>query len=256
MSRIDDALEESAFTGRWSYALQPTVGINFQQASFLYAMLPSWACRTWTISLNAMQFASGTLNPGLVVPPANQVDTVNGQYQARVTWGVDGSLDTAIVDWPWGGCTICVQGSNVRVDVLANAPSDPVPLLSAFLAPVPAVQTAVVAPVFTPPTAFIAASSSVRFNVPPRASSYRYWLRATSTTPSPGTLVLTQEVGLATIVKFDGTFPDPVGTNSVYSQQNQAGYIPLCKEAEFVRVQNTSATTGQTVGVSFLLDMG
>lgn len=257
MSSLDDALIESAQFGRWSFSLVPTMSGGFQAGNMLYAQIPSWATRSWSINLCSMQFQSGTLNPALVnVPPANQVDTFNGQYQARINWGVDGSLDTAIVDWPWGGCTICVQAAQVRVDVLANFPSDPVPILSGFLAPVPPVQTAVTAPTFTPPSAFIALSTSFRFNIPARASAYRVSVRGSTTPPVGATLVLTEEVSVATVVKFDGTFPEVAGVGSAFSQQNQAGYIPLVKEAEYVRVNNTSATIGQSVAITFLLDMG
>jgi len=256
MSALDDALIQSAQFGRWSFTLVPTIGGGFQAANMLNAQIPSWATRSWSINLNAMQYQGGILALGNSAPPANQIDTQNGQYQARITWGVDGALDSTIVDWPWGGCTICVQAAQLRLDVLANFPSDPVPLLSGFLAPVPPVQTAVTAPVFSPPAAFIAAVTQVRFVIPPRAAAYRISVRGLATPPAGNSLTLTEEVGAATVVKFDGGFPENAGIQSAFSQENQAGYIPLVKEAEFIRVNNTSATTGQTVLITFLLDMG
>ena len=258
MSRMDDELERQARFGRWSFSVVPLNVASFQANSLLYTLGPAWASRSWTINLNKMTYQSGPLDPTLTAFPLdNQVAADQPQYQARVVWGVDGVLETAVLDWPWAGGTLCVQGATVRVDVLANLPQLPLPTLSGSLTPVPPVQTAVTNPVLTLALA-LAVSSNGRVAVPARATAYRYYVRPTSsaTAPATGTLTFQEEDATATVVKFDGLFPDALGTSSVYSQQNQQGYIPLARGATFVRVFNTSATVTQVVSIQFLLDMG
>jgi hypothetical protein len=258
MSRVDDELEKAQFRGRWSFSVVPQNVPNFQSNSLVYTQVAPWCSRQWTLSLNKMTYQQGVLDPALVAFPLdNQVNASASSYQARVVWGVDGAMETAIVDWPWGGCTICLVAANIRVDVLANLPQEPLPTLSASLSPWPRVQTAIAAPVFTTGVNLAALGGDAKVAVPSRAAAYRFYVAPSSaaTAPAAGVLTFQQEDANGNLVKFDGLFADPAGPPGIYRQENQAGYIPLAKDATFVRVISTSSAS-QQVRIQFLLDMG
>lgn len=255
MSAIDDVLMEAAGNGRWSFTSQPTPGQQLSSSSLLYTNVPSWATRSWTVNLTQMRYSGGPL-VAAGGPSDNQVNTFT--FQARVVWGVDGALETALLDYPWAGCTFCVQAATVRVDILSvtvlNAFAQP--LLQGFLSPQPAVQTAIVAPQLTLGPLSINPVASQLYAVPSRACAYRVLLGLTLPGPVPtpaNSISLQQEDGaVGAVVSVDGTFPPTAGD----SMQNRAGYYPLSRSAQFVRITNTSATLQTAVGVQFLLDMG
>lgn len=256
MSLLDDALAQSASRGRWSFATPagPT-GVAFTANSMLYAELPSWAARCWTVNLCGFEYQSGTI-ANSAIPTANNVNTQI--FQASIQWGVDGALETAIVDYPWTGCTFCVTAATVRVDLLSTTilqANQPQPLLRGFLAPVRrSTGRTIVSPTLTLFPTGVLALSNVKFAIPTRAAAYRIAVQG-ATTPPQGTLGLDQEDAFGNVYQLDGQYP-PLAVPVSDQMSNRAGYNPIHPQATVVRVQNSSSTTPFVVVLSFLLDLG
>lgn len=258
MSRRDDAMEVAARLGRWSFSVDVPVGAVFAGSGLLYSgPLDTELCTPWTVSLNAMRYHGGPL-PGSLTDPArmldNQITNLDAAYQARVAWGVDGAMESVTVDYPFGGCTFGVLGSNVRVDVFTVnqvSAGATTPRLSGFLSPCPNVITTVTAPQFTSGVQVLAVLGGAVYAVPPRASAYRVFT-ALSLIPAATSLRLNEAKSDGTIVKRDGTAP----TLTEDTQSNEAGYHVLHPFAQYVTIDNLSATQLAVVGVIFQLDMG
>ena len=255
MSRRDDELEQSSQVGRWSFQIQPAQNQVFLASSLLYAQLPTWAARSWTVNLCAMLYSSGPLPRGATIPTANQVNTFT--FQVRVVWGNDGALDTVLMYYPWGGCTFTVQGASVRVDILSAAAlgADAQPLLAGFLSPVPPVQVVPTSPVLTQGPVVLASGGAANFlfPIPARACAYRPF--SGSVVPTLSQVLLEQLEPLAlSVVSYDGNFPTSLTAD--YEMQNRAGFIPVHRSATLLRTTNTSATNTSAVGVQWLLDVG
>lgn len=259
MGTIERALQLAHDQGRWSFSFdvpQGTVLSPVQSLDMLYTTMDAHYARIWTINLSAMRYHGG---PVAAIPAGsggtldNVVDLSPG-YKALVTWGVDGSMDTATIDYPLGGCTICVQASTVKVGIISiNSPgSANTPTLSGFLAPAPSVQTTVTAPQLSTGVQTIPATGAFSFAVPHRAASFRL-VKQSATLLTPGVLqILEERADLATVTKDDGTWP---GANDL-TAQNQAGYYPLHPLSEYVTIFNSSVAPVNFIGLTFQLDMG
>jgi hypothetical protein len=69
--------------------------------------------RCWRVQLSQLVFAGFAVDPnGLWIT----IPTL-----ARVTWGVDGVLHVADVDWPQGGSSFVVSGDFVQIDLVVGA---------------------------------------------------------------------------------------------------------------------------------------
>lgn len=255
----DRELERAMRNGKWTFSLQPTANQPLAQASVLYTAMDPWLAQSWTVGLCGMTFSSG--NP--TAPPTgsggtsdNQVD-VQPNYKVRVLWGVRDVMEAIVCDYPWAGCTFMVQASTVRVDLLSPNQVSPTipPTLSGFLVPAACAQTAIVAPVFTSGTQAIAAGGNFAFAVPKRACAYRLFHALTGTLTN-NTIQANEEDSTGVVIKNNHTWPNASGgIPTDFSQQNQAGYIPLHPLSEYLRLSN-SAVGIATVGVQFLLDVG
>ncbi len=252
-------LEEAHGNGRWSFAVRPTTvatgGAPFVAGNLLYVNMSPWAARQWTINLCRMRFAGGPL-PFAGQPPDNQVDT-SPRYRARILWGVDGALDTALVDYPWGGCTIGVTAAMLQVDILADVVpvGTAAPQLAGFLTPSANVITTVTAPLYTVDVA-VPANTQVTVNLPARCSGYRVtYFQAPLSAINVFSFLEVDNTGA--LVQDDGFSPGVVGVErSADSQSNRSGYIVTHPRAVALAVLNTSLGAINRVTFSFLLDLG
>jgi len=261
MSMIS-ALQRAQATGRWSYSVVPIqaqgTGLPFTQGDFLYTNMPAWYARAWSINLNAMRYTGGNLTFGNAQPTDNQVD-VTPLYRARVEWGVDGSTESVLVDYPPSGCTLHVQGAFVRVGLLTvnqiPAFGQPVPKLSGFICPSPTVIGPIVAPTLTTELVTVPAIGSVRVPVPARATAYRF-------APSPGAIAVAaftmSQESSANIKIRDAVYPSVVSTSPAQEDQqgNRAGYYSLGPQTQFIFMQGSGAGGGGQGYLQFLLDLG
>lgn len=253
------AMAKCQAEGKWGYAQQWALRAD----GILTAQLPSWMARSWTITLGSFRYTGGPLS---AIPPVtsndpgtNNADTQTSQRTfARIDWGVDSGRETAYVDWPWGGCTFQVQAALVRVTQIGVTARNNtrLPLLNAFMAPVPNARGAIgqLGPTYTYGPIAQALGTTVVYPIPPRASAYRI---------IPDTAASAQ---LALIVNqmYGGVaFTGPLDWNSesiTYAETNihtwpqRALFVPL--HPEMAAIQITTPGSGFGGWIQYLLDLG
>lgn len=144
--------------------------------------------RAWLVTLGALE-----PHGGIVGGDAGSVDReliAQLGLMALVQWGTGNAMETALVDWPIGGCTFAVNGRQVRLfaqhEPFVLTAGTIRPQASGFIAPSTHGRTFVTPPTFTTDaqtTDLTAAGNFMDFEVPKRARAYRLtgWLDATNT---------------------------------------------------------------------------
>lgn len=221
----------------------------------------------WRVTLAGQRVApdQGPLVAG--TPPDNQVN-VNQGAQAFITWG--NSIDeSALIDWPWGGCTFVVHGRQCNVS-MANAPAlyTATNIKATFGAfATPAMGHAGGGPVersgprLTTPETAVAVGGFERIAVPRRAVGYRLISTlgpsVTGVSPSTGYNAATQQEDfLGTVVQFD--YDGAFGLGDICSPSAASRWWPLHPACEMVRVTPNAGNAAGTsiVALQFMLDLG
>jgi len=249
------ALDEATRTGRWSFSVQSRLDATpFFAEDLLSMQMANVMALPWTVNLNAFQYSGGLLASGASVPTSNQTNSAQ-RVTVRVYWGVDGSTEEALIDYPARGCTFQLQASMLRLSLFHQGiVGATAPKLSGFLSPNPRVIVPIAGPTFTA-VVTLAALAQTNVPIPVRAVAYRWFI--VNTVVAANDLVLEQlavDAGAVVLCQRDFSAPFVGGDDQL--QGNRAGYIPINSIAQFIRLTNGNLTLSRSFGIQFLLDLG
>lgn len=214
-------------------------------------------------------FNAATATPAGQPPEAfASVFNLLGGY-VRVTWGLGNAMERAYVDYPFGGCTIQVTGSFVRVELPPNrviVASAATPSYGGFVAPAIAGRQLGRPNTLTSGTVnLVALNGTHSFAVPPRARGYRLYTDALPPASlSQGLTVIQQsfQSSLATVTfdddsafVFQGDLVSAAGSPGVQMHAQDTSYQDLDPRTEFVQLNNLNPTQALSVGVVWQLDL-
>ena len=264
---FEQELIESQLTGRWSFTFTvPAAGLGqppgpYQQAQLLSADLPAYASRSWTVTLLAWQYSSGVLATAgelAGTPPENQTfsgaTSVNPGLKVAVQWGVDGSMENALVDYPARGCTFQLTGGGIRIGLtgVQTPNASPTPIVGGFLTPTPRTSLGPICnPTYTIPVQLAPVGGNLLIPIPRRAVAYQAFTAEPTLTAS---FALDQVNSQDVIISRDGVFPFAVGTPPI-PYETASDYIRLLPSAQYVSIFNLDSLAARVIGIRFLLDL-
>jgi len=292
-TRLEAAVREAMARGQTGFK-GPAPSLFGQQV--LSVVMPAQdESVPWIITLCAQQYASGSLPVTPLLPPSNTVQTgfnlgtaspagqppesfaasgggfaLGGPY-VKVYWGLGNATEYAYVDYPFGGCTIQVTGSIVRVELPPNrviVASASVPQYGGFVVPAIAGRQMGRPNTLTTATQFLNFSGgTATFAVPPRARGYRLYTDSVLGLVTRGISVFQQSwQGFAqTIVVdddsatpgFQGDIVGSFASPGVQLHAQDTSFQDLDPRTELLNLVNLNSTLGQTfsVGVVWQLDL-
>ena len=238
---------------RLSFQVQMPANSFIAQSDLLNVDVPPALARSWTLTLVGYRYSNGPIafpaSPGgSYTRNTDNATSGPGSLAVQLTWGVDGVMETALVDYPTHGGCIQLFGGNIRVGIVVNGFStgNTPPIVGGFLAPAMRSSLGAIAnPTFSGIPTTIIASTFIIVPAPRRAVAYRLYYNSNGAmTPD---IFVTQLDDGANQVEVDQMGLTPVPSDS---------YVPLNNRAQYLRIDNINATTARTVGVVWLLDIG
>jgi hypothetical protein len=257
----DRDLEQYLIGARLSFAVQMPANSFATQADLLNVDTPAWCARAWTLVLKGYQYSQGPVafpsSPGgSFTRNSDNATSGAGSISVQLTWGVDGVMETALVDYPTHGGCVQLIGGNIRVGLVVSGFStgNTPPLVGGYLAPVTRSSLgAITNPTYSLNPQTIPNLNFITIPAPRRAVAYRIYQQDVIVTA--GDITVLQEDDGANVVQAD--FPDVTG---IMTGSGGGGvpseYTPLNNRAQYLRVSNANATNPRTVGVVWLLDIG
>lgn len=251
-----NALQLAWRRGRWSFVVTPPLSI-VPLADLLTTRMEPWEARPWTVTLARWQYSGGPLPRGNAFPPENQLDT-SPRYRARVTWGVDGASELALVDYPPRGVTFQVSAANIQVAIDSEVvPTEAVPTLSGFLAPGTRNRDGDGAPTFTTAEQAVGTGAAQATPIPSRAFGYRFVLVATPALAPATPICELRQLDQDLVLEAHDAIVTASNAVAVTEdlQGQRRGWFPLMPTAQLVQVNNITTVT-INYRLQFLLDMG
>lgn len=262
----EEMLSASAARNNWGQAFNL---YNNAAASVLNVDLPAWMARPWTLNLLRYRYSGGPLASGVGVASNPDAQTVGDDTKVRIDYGVDGALESVLVDYPRQGGTLQFHAAVIRVYFIAPAiastslpPGGIIPLsplVGAFLTPHARGQlTDWQPPTLTLPGVAVAtAPASSYVQVPVRAKAYRL-------TPVPGAGTLGNQLTVfqctGTGARFGQDYSgETIGVEDfagppAHIYMFRENWIPLEHNIEQLELQSSGAA--QNVRPQFLIDLG
>jgi len=245
---------------RLSFSVQLPASSTAGQSDLLVVDLPPYMSRPWTLNLLGFRYAFGPiigfgaqLAGQATIATADVTTSGAGAVKVLLTWGVDGSVERAVMDYPPHGGSLQMTAGSIRVGVaiegfVGSTGSTP-PLVGGFIAPSPhssATAANGVTPQYTYGSQAIGSAQNKILTIPKRACAYRIYYTDVGFTTSDIDLAQLDQTG--TIMQWDGLAPPASPAASVQ-------WIPLNAQAQYVRLTNNAAG-GRIVSAIFLLDLG
>lgn len=256
---------EAYARGRLGFTLDIPVGTNTFNRQVLSVETAAEDAQEWTLTLCAVRYAAGTLNAAFIGDPDHQVASqffpISNLLKVRIEWGVDGTYEHAVIDYPTRGASISLCAASVRVSIefTTRFSTTVVPILGGFLTPFGKRQGSD----FDAPTLTVEADLAASpgntptfVAIPDRARAYRVMIGMTDAQLVGSSQLSVQQVdGLtgATIFSNDG-----IGTLTPVAET----YPSITKTklhwlAQAIRIANTGTTNPAfTAFVQFDLDLG
>jgi hypothetical protein len=245
---------------RLSFQVQMPANSFISQSDLLNVDIPPALARSWTLTLIGYRYSNGPITfpaspGGSYTQNTDNATSGAGSLAVQLTWGVDGVMETALVDYPTHGGCLQLFGGNIRVGIVVNGFSTGAapPIVGGFLAP--AVRSslgAITNPTYSLNPQTIGAATFVRIPIPRRAVAYRIYQQDVLLTAD---ITVLQEDQAANVVEAD--FPNVTG---ILTGSGGAGvpseYTPVNNRAQYLRVVNSNVGLARTVGVVWLLDIG
>lgn len=211
------ALEKSARNHLWGYVAPLNIALSTSQ--LVFADVPSWMARRWTVTLLAMRFSSGNLSGSLYTPDQQAVPTNfsnTNPVQVRCAFGVHNASERdVLIDYPWTGCTFEVTAASISLSLnpYNTTGLSVIPLLGAFIAPVGRGGGQLKNPPTFTQFVSVPSGSTVFVAVPPRARSYSIvGVNAPSTAQGVTLNQITTPDASTTILRFDTQAAEVPGT--------------------------------------------
>lgn len=250
----DDGLYLAWRLGRWSFQLPaaPPAQPNLY-ANLLTTRVEAHQARRWTVTLIGFQYSGGDLNPGL--PPDNQTDT-SVHFQAQVVWGVDGALETAVVDYRCRGCTFSVHAANLQLSIasgISGSSIPPFPTLAGFLSPSGRGHDRD-PPTLTLDVINLGPGGAVFVPVPRRAIAYSL---LAGLLPDANMIAASQFDGHTNFIVFDFFYPTLVATATPEGlATNKSSFVRLHPATQLIKIDNQGPGNTNNVRLMFQLDLG
>jgi hypothetical protein len=262
-----DELEPFLATSRLSFNVQLPANSTAGQSNLLVVDTPPYMARPWTVNLLGFRYAQGPIlgPPGatqavsLTTATNDNATTGANAVKLRTSWGVDGAVEVALMDYPTHGGAIQLSAGIIRVDVLIDgfvgSTGATPPLIGGYLSPSPKGSVnALTNPQYTYPTRNITGLSGTTFLIPKRATAFRVWQIDQVITPD---VDVAQFDVAGTLIEYDGRLNSTglAGAPVNYGEINSSDWVPVNNHAQYVTLVNTTATA-RSYSVTFLLDLG
>lgn len=258
-------LAKSQQAGKWGFTVPYT---QAEGTSLLTFDLPAWMARPWTITLMGMKYSTGPLSSNVALHGTADQQSVS-DCQVRIDWGVDSAMESALVDYPFAGCTFQVHAAvlrmyiNFKSSLNANIP----PMIGGFVSPFGSGRMAadLFGPTFTTNFGGLSPAQTRITNVPKRARAYRLVPRNIATLGGPSFQV-TQGSGGPTGNIFPqidyGTtgggeqlaVADGGGSEHWYPYRST--FATLAPTTSIITVTNTGGIVAGDVNIVYLMDLG
>jgi len=244
----DNELQRSAAVDQWGFT---QASVKTTITNVMYAALPAWMARRWTVTMNGWRFSGGALPGGPTIPPVNQVG--NFSIFVAVQYGVGEQQERVVMDYPRNGFSFSLPASTLSVSI--QVPSVPFnvptpPTLSGFMAPVPSSVrgSLLTAPTFTSDQTGVGLS---RIQAPVRACGYRMLYQGPITA---GVVDVSQlDSSGNTLCQDTSDGPGAGAINQLGAVMRQS-FFPLHRDAAQIEVDNGGGALN--FFVQWLLDLG
>lgn len=210
-------------------------------------------CRSWVVNLMALH-ATGQGTTVVGATPDQSVD----QRLSKVTvqWGLGGAMESALVDYPWQGCTFAIHAASVRI--MGPAPQSigfvgQSTQFGAWIAPDGGRDSSMFPPTFTTATQPVG-TGSIFFGIPPRARGYLPFI-VDAITGDTAVFRFLQIWANGTVQKQDTVNMTPaVWLNQ--PPEGRDGWLSIHPRATIIECAQLTAAITRNVGIMFKMDFG